>query len=125
LDIVRRGRVDGRYSVIEPLGEGGMAEVFLARDEVLGREVALKVLNERYAHDGEIVERFRREAQSMATLSHPNIVSVFDQGTSEDGAYYMAMEYLSGGSLKDYLADEGRLSPEATIERWRYRLRRP
>jgi len=61
----------------------------------------------------------------MATLSHPNIVSVFDQGTSEDGAYYMAMEYLSGGSLKDYLADEGRLSPEATIERWRSRLRRP
>jgi eukaryotic-like serine/threonine-protein kinase len=92
--------IDGRYGVIEPLGSGGMAEVYLAHDEVLDRDVALKVLSRRYADDEEFVERFRREAHSAAALSHANIVSVFDRGEADEGMYYIAMEYLPGGTLK-------------------------
>ena len=88
-----------------------MAEVYLAHDDVLGRNVALKVMSERYAFDDEFVERFRREAQSAAALSHPNIVSVYDRGESEDGTYYMAMEYLPGGTLKDRILRRGALPP--------------
>ncbi len=91
MDILRQSRIGGRYSVVEPLGHGGMARVYLARDEVLGRDVAVKLLDERFVRDEEVLERFRREGQSMAALSHPNIVPVFDQGTSEDGSHYMAM----------------------------------
>ncbi|HZC18070.1 MAG TPA: protein kinase, partial [Rubrobacteraceae bacterium] len=104
--------VDHRYTLVEPLGDGGMARVYLAHDEVLDRDVALKVLREQYADDEEFVERFRREARSAAGLSHPNIVSVYDQGRSEDGAYYMAMEYVPRGTLKDRIGREGALAPE-------------
>ncbi len=93
--------VDNRYRIESPLGNGGMAEVYLAHDDVLDRDVALKVMNGRYAQDDEFVERFRREAQSAAALSHPNIVSIYDRGESESGTYYIAMEYLPGGTLKD------------------------
>ena len=68
--------------------------MYLAHDEVLDRRVALKILRGQYAEDGEFTRRFRREARSAAALSHPNIVSVYDQGRSEDGAYYIAMEYV-------------------------------
>src|SRR3712207_1115960 len=78
-----------------------MADVFLAHDDILDRDVALKVMSGRYAGDDEFVERFRREAQSAAALSHPNIVSIFDRGEADDGTYYIAMEYLPGGTLKD------------------------
>ena len=88
-----------------------MADVYLAHDDVLGRDVALKVMNGRYAHDDEFVERFRREAQSAAALSHPNIVSIYDRGESEDGTYYIAMEYLPGGTLKDRILKRGALAP--------------
>ena len=88
-----------------------MAEVFLAHDDVLDRDVALKVMSGRYAGDDEFVERFRREAQSAAALSHPNIVSIFDRGEADDGTYYIAMEYLSGGTLKDRILKRGALSP--------------
>src|SRR5919112_1780236 len=71
-----------------------MADVYLAHDDILDRDVALKVMSSRYASDEEFVERFKREAQSAAALSHPNIVSIFDRGESEDGTYYIAMEYL-------------------------------
>jgi eukaryotic-like serine/threonine-protein kinase len=101
--------VDNRYKIIEPLGSGGMADVFLAHDNVLDRKVALKVMSGRYASDDEFVERFRREAQSAAALSHPNIVSIYDRGESEDGTYYIAMEYLSGGTLKDRIVKRGAL----------------
>ena len=101
--------VDNRYRLSERLGSGGMAEVYLAHDDVLDRDVALKVLSSRYSHDEEFVERFRREAQSAAALSHPNIVSIFDRGESEDGTYYIAMEYLSGGTLKDRIVKRGAL----------------
>ncbi|MGH3087313.1 MAG: Stk1 family PASTA domain-containing Ser/Thr kinase [Rubrobacteraceae bacterium] len=101
--------VDNRYRIVEPLGSGGMADVFLAHDDVLDRDVALKVMSGRYAFDEEFVERFRREAQSAAALAHPNIVSIYDRGESEDGTYYIAMEYLSGGTLKDRILKKGAL----------------
>ncbi len=94
---------------MKPLGSGGMADVYLAHDDILDRDVALKVMSTRYASDEEFVERFKREAQSAAALSHPNIVSIFDRGESEDGTYYIAMEYLPGGTLKDRILKRGAL----------------
>ena len=88
-----------------------MAEVYLAHDEVLDRDVALKILRGQYVDDEEFVERFRREAQSAASLSHPNIVSIYDRGRSEDGAYYIAMEYVPRGTLKDRISRDGALEP--------------
>jgi eukaryotic-like serine/threonine-protein kinase len=101
--------VDGRYRVLRRIGSGGMADVWLAEDPHLQRRVALKVLHRRFAQDREFVERFRREAESAAGLSHPNIVSVFDRGDVE-GTYYIAMQLLEGRSLKE-LIDQG-LTPE-------------
>jgi eukaryotic-like serine/threonine-protein kinase len=103
--------VDNRYRLRQPLGTGGMAEVFLAHDDILDRDVALKVMSGRYAGDDEFVERFRREAQSAAALSHPNIVSIFDRGEADDGTYYIAMEYLPGGTLKDRILRRGAFAP--------------
>ncbi len=109
---VQRTIIDNRYTLVEPLGGGGMAEVYLAHDDVLDREVALKILRNQYANDEEFVERFRREAQSAASLSHPNIVSIYDRGRSEDGAYYIAMEHVQRGTLKDRIKRDGALAPE-------------
>jgi beta-lactam-binding protein with PASTA domain/predicted Ser/Thr protein kinase len=92
--------VDGRYRVLRKLGTGGMANVYLAEDEELGRQVAIKVLDHRHAADEQFIERFRREAKSAAGLSHPNIVSIYDRGET-DGTYYIAMEYIDGENLKD------------------------
>src|SRR5215207_4740073 len=88
-----------------------MAEVFLAHDHILGRDVALKVLKEHYAKDAPFVERFRKEAQSAAALNHPYVVQVYDQGRAEDGRYYIAMEHVPGGTLKNLIAGRGRLEP--------------
>ena len=101
--------LDTRYHTIEPLGSGGMAEVYLAHDEVLNRNVALKVLSRRYADDDALVERFRSEARSAASLSHPNIVSIYDRGETGDGTYYIVMEYVPGGTLKDWILRKGPL----------------
>ena len=101
--------VDNRYRLLKSLGSGGMADVYLAHDDILDRDVALKVMSSRYASDEEFVERFKREAQSAAALSHPNIVSIFDRGESEDGTYYIAMEYLPGGTLKNRILKRGAL----------------
>jgi beta-lactam-binding protein with PASTA domain/predicted Ser/Thr protein kinase len=97
---------DGRYRVIRKLGTGGMANVYLAEDEVLGRRVAIKILDDRHAGDDQFVERFRREAKNAASLSHPNIVSIYDRGEAE-GTYYIAMEYLDGRSLKELIVARG------------------
>ena len=97
---------DGRYRVVRKLGAGGMADVYLAEDEELGRRVAIKILNDRHANDEQFVERFRREAKNAAGLSHPNIVSIYDRGEAE-GTYYIAMEYLDGRSLKEMLVARG------------------
>jgi serine/threonine-protein kinase len=102
--------IDGRYRVVARLGSGGMADVYLAHDTLLGRQVALKLLHERFAEDQEFVERFRREASSAAGLSHPNVVAVFDRG-EWNGTYYIAMEYLPGRSLKAVVREHGPLSP--------------
>jgi eukaryotic-like serine/threonine-protein kinase len=100
-----------RYTLVELLGEGGMAKVHLARDNALDREVALKVLKEQYADDEEFVERFRREAKNAAALNHPSIVQVYDRGRSEDGTFYIVMEYVPGGTLKERIKGEGSLAP--------------
>jgi beta-lactam-binding protein with PASTA domain/tRNA A-37 threonylcarbamoyl transferase component Bud32 len=99
---------DGRYRIIRKLGSGGMANVYLAEDEELGRRVAIKILNDRYANDELFIERFRREAKSAAALSHPNIVSIYDRGEAE-GTYYIAMEVIEGRSLKEMILTRGPL----------------
>jgi len=99
---------DGRYRIMRKLGSGGMADVYLAEDEELGRRVAIKILNDKYAPDEQFVERFRREAKNAAGLSHPNIVSIYDRGEAE-GTYYIAMEYLDGRSLKELVVARGPL----------------
>src|SRR5918994_302498 len=98
-----------RYLLSGLLGAGGMAEVFLAHDRMLGRVLALKVLKEHYAEDERFVWRFRREAQSAAALNHQNVVQIYDQGRAEDGRYYIAMEYVPGGSLEDLILRRGPL----------------
>ena len=107
--------VDDRYKIVSRLGAGGMADVFLAEDEQLGRKVALKLLYQRFAEDPGFVERFRREAQAAAGLQHPNVVSVYDRG-SYDGTYYIAMEYLPGRSLKQLIREEAPLDPVRAID---------
>jgi serine/threonine-protein kinase len=107
--------IDGRYRVISRLGSGGMADVYLAQDQLLGREMAVKVLHRHFAEDQEFVERFRREASSAAALSHPNIVGIFDRG-EWNGTYYIAMEYVAGRSLKTIVREQGALQPAAAID---------
>src|SRR5918992_474617 len=91
-----------RYVLISKLGSGGMADVWLAEDQMLDRKVALKFLHERFAQDQQFVERFRREAQSAAGLQHANVVGVYDRGEWE-GRHWIAMEYVEGASLKDLI----------------------
>lgn len=105
----------GRYAVQERVGSGGMAEVYRARDDLLGREVAIKVLHERFARDRSFVERFRREAQSAANLNHPNVVSLYDYGADDD-TYFIVMEYIDGRSLHDVIEGDGPLMPERAAE---------
>jgi beta-lactam-binding protein with PASTA domain/tRNA A-37 threonylcarbamoyl transferase component Bud32 len=107
---LRLTTLDGRYHVIDRVAAGGMGEVFRARDAVLDREVAIKVLHRSLAGDQGFVERFRREARAAASLSHPNIVAVHDWG-AVDGIYYMVMEYVRGRAARDLLNAQGRLEP--------------
>src|ERR1700726_4212240 len=107
--------IDRRYKVLSRLGSGGMADVFLAEDQQLGRKVALKLLHRRFSEDPGFVERFRREAQAAAGLQHPNIVSVYDRG-AYDGTYYIAMEYIPGRTLKQLIRQEAPLDPVRAID---------
>jgi serine/threonine-protein kinase len=107
--------VDGRYRVLDRVGSGGMAEVYVAQDLQLGRKVALKILYRRFAEDREFVERFRREASSAAGLQHQHVVSVYDRG-EYDGTYYIAMEYLEGRSLKTIIRQEAPLDPDRAVD---------
>jgi len=106
---------DGRYQILRKLGAGGMANVYLAEDQELGRRVAIKILNDRHANDEQFVERFRREAKNAAALSHPNIVSIYDRGEAE-GTYYIAMEYLDGRSLKELILSRDPAPIGVTVE---------
>lgn len=99
-----------RYQILEKIGEGGMALVYRSMDTLLHREVAVKVLREQYASDEQFVERFRREAQAAASLSHPNVVNIYDVG-EVDGTHFIVMEYVHGRSLRRIIQEEGRLSP--------------
>lgn len=99
-----------RYLIEKKIGEGGMSIVYQARDTVLGRTVAVKVLREQYAADEEFVERFRREALAAASLSHPNIVTVYDVGRME-GMHYIVMEYVAGENLKSVIKHRAPLPP--------------
>src|SRR3954471_7980443 len=105
----------GRYELHRKIARGGMADVYLARDSLLDRPVALKVLFPEFATDRSFVERFRREAQAAANLSHPNIVSVYDWG-EEGGTYFIVMEYVEGRSLAQILRDEGPLLPDRAAD---------
>src|SRR5512134_587527 len=103
----RRGSIfAGRYVLERRLGSGGMADVWLAEDQELGRKVAIKILHERYANDTQFVERFRREATHAAGLSHPNVVSIYDRGEAE-GSYFIVMEYVEGRTLKELIVTRG------------------
>ena len=110
------GRVfSNRYEIQRELAQGGMAEVYLARDQLLSRPVALKALFPEYAREPSFVERFRREAQAAANLNHPNIVAIYDWG-QESGTYFIVMEYVEGHTLAETLRDEGRLHPDRAAE---------
>src|SRR5438445_2868091 len=107
--------VDGRYQVIARVASGGMGEVFRARDGVLAREVAIKVLHQSLAADPAFIERFRREARAAANLSHPNIVAVHDWG-ERGGTSFMVMEYVHGPNLRDLLTAHHALQPQQALE---------
>jgi serine/threonine-protein kinase len=106
---------DGRYRILRRIGSGGMADVYLAEDQELGRNVAIKILNDRHAGDEQFVERFRREAKNAAGLSHANIVSIYDRGEAE-GTYYIAMEHIDGRSLKELIVARGPAPIHVTID---------
>ncbi|MFC0301469.1 Stk1 family PASTA domain-containing Ser/Thr kinase [Virgibacillus soli] len=109
------GRVlSDRYQVREMIGGGGMANVYLARDLILDRDVALKVLRPEYVHDQEFIARFDREAQAATSLSHPNIVSIYDVG-EEDNILYIVMEYVKGMTLKEYIKENGPIEVSKSI----------
>ena len=100
--------LENRYEILEKIGVGGMATVYRAKCHVLNRDVAIKVLKDEFTTDSEFITRFNAEAQSAASLTHPNIVSVYDVGQSDD-MYYIVMELIKGKTLKEIISDEGRI----------------
>jgi len=110
------GRIlGGRYELLEKTGGGGMAVVYKAKCHLLKRYVAVKILRSDLVENEEFVERFQKESQSVASLSHPNIVNLFDVGVEND-THYIVMEFVDGKTLKDYIKEKGRLSPEETVD---------
>jgi serine/threonine-protein kinase len=114
-DETKRPVLNDRYEVHRRIARGGMAEVFLARDQLLDRPVAVKVLFPEYSTDPAFVARFRREAQAAANLNQPNIVAVYDWG-KDDSTYYIVMEYVDGRSLADLIRTEGPLHPDRAAD---------
>ncbi len=113
MDLVGK-ELGNRYEILEKIGEGGMATVYRAKCRLLNRYVAVKVLKDEYSKDTLFVKRFKIEAQSAASLTHPNIVSVYDVG-EDNGVNYIVMELLEGDTLKDYIERKGKLSVDETI----------
>jgi serine/threonine-protein kinase len=107
--------IAGRYELEEVVGHGGMSTVYRAHDSLLERNVALKVLHQQYNEDEDFVERFKREARSVAQLQHPNIVTVIDRG-EEDGRQYIVFEYIDGENLKELVVRKGRLDVRTALE---------
>ena len=107
--------IGGRYEIVKSIGEGGMANVYLANDKILDRKVAIKVLRGDLANDEKFIRRFQREAQSVANLSHPNIVEVYDV-EEEEGQHYIVMEYIEGKTLKQLLQKRGSLTLSEVID---------
>jgi eukaryotic-like serine/threonine-protein kinase len=107
--------IAGRYELEEVVGHGGMSTVYKARDSLLERNVVLKVLHQQYSEDEQFVERFKREARSVAQLQHPNIVTVIDRG-EEGGRQYIVFEYIDGENLKELVVRKGRLDVRTTLE---------
>ncbi|MBS4539741.1 Stk1 family PASTA domain-containing Ser/Thr kinase [Clostridium sp. D2Q-11] len=103
-----------RYEIIEKIGGGGMALVYKARCRLLNRFVAIKVLRKEFVHDEEFIKKFNRESQAAASLSHPNIVNIYDVG-EEDDTYYIVMEYINGITLKQHIRNNGKLKPLEVI----------
>lgn len=108
-------KINDRYEIIKSIGEGGMANVYLAKDTILDRQVAVKVLRGDLSSDEKFIRRFQREALSVSNLSHPNIVEVYDVG-EEDGQYYIVMEYIEGKTLKQLLYKRGALTLPEVID---------
>lgn len=106
--------LDQRYELEELIGGGGMADVYKAKDCLLNRPVAVKILHEEFKQDKEFIDKFQREAQAAARLSHPNIVNIYDVGVA-DGDHYIVMEYVPGRTLKDYIRQEGHLSVSESL----------
>src|SRR6266511_760018 len=106
--------VDGRYRIRTRVARGGMATVYTAVDERLERTVALKIIHTGQQRDPQFVERFTDEAKTIARLTHPNVVAVYDQG-SHDGMPYLVMEYVRGRTLRELLADKRRLPPTEAL----------
>ena len=113
--IVKGQKIDGRYQIIRTIGEGGMANVYLAYDTILEREVAVKILRGDLASDEKFVKRFQREAKAASSLNHPNIVEMYDVG-EDDGNYFIVMEYVNGKTLKSLIKKRGALSLSETID---------
>src|SRR5699024_1026253 len=108
--------LDDRYEIIRTIGGGGMANVYLANDLILNREVAIKVLRMEYANDPEFIERFDREAKAATSVSHPNIVNIYDVGEEKDDhILYMVMEYVDGMTLKEYIQQNSPIDVTETI----------
>jgi eukaryotic-like serine/threonine-protein kinase len=107
-------RLNGRYKIMKMIGGGGMANVYLARDIILDRDVAIKVLRFDFSNDEQFIKRFRREAQAATSLNHENIVSIYDVGEDE-GIYYIVMEYVHGYTLKQYIQMHAPLSVPKTL----------
>ena len=103
-----------RYEIVSKIGAGGMSDVYKAKDHILGRFVAIKVLRNEFSEDRSFVAKFRTEAQSAAGLEHPNIVNIYDVG-SEEGLYYIVMEYVEGITLKTYIEKKGQLSFKESV----------
>ena len=113
--IMKGQKISDRYQIIKAVGEGGMANVYLAYDTILDRNVAVKVLRGDLAGDEKFVRRFQREALSASSLTHPNIVEVYDVG-EDNGQYYIVMEYVEGRHLKDLIKKRGKLTTSEVID---------